>query len=82
MVRESRPVRKVMSRAKRAEITENFETAAEDNVRFDFDAVVDNKVSIDDLTSSCCASPPTYTCFFAVRRICRRITESKTRCRT
>lgn len=46
IVRESRPVRKVMSRAKRAEITENFEQAAggEDNVRFDFDAVVDNKV--------------------------------------
>lgn len=44
LARESRPVRKVMSRAKRAEITENFETSAEDNVRFDFDAVVDNKV--------------------------------------
>lgn len=48
LARESRPVRKVMSRAKRAEITENFESSgnAEDNVRFDFDAVVDNKVRV------------------------------------
>ena len=47
IIRESRPVRKVMSRARRAEITENFEQAtgaAEE--RFDFDAVVDNKVSV------------------------------------
>jgi hypothetical protein len=41
--RESRPVRKVMSKAKRAEITENFENNPDD-AKFDFDAVVDTKV--------------------------------------
>jgi hypothetical protein len=47
VIRESRPVRKVMSRAKRAEITENFEEAAgSDEARFDFDALPDNKVRV------------------------------------
>ena len=47
VVQESRPVRKVMSKAKRAEITENF-ASMEDVVsaRFDFNAVKDNKVSV------------------------------------
>ncbi len=44
---ESRPVRKVMSKARREEITENFaNTAADDliSARFDFNAVKDTKV--------------------------------------
>lgn len=54
VIRESRPVRKVMSRAKRAEITENFEDAAgsEEAARFDFDAVVDNKVSLNQFSGA------------------------------
>ena len=44
---ESRPVRKVMSKARREEITENFaNTPADDliSARFDFNAVKDTKV--------------------------------------
>jgi hypothetical protein len=40
---ESRPVRKVMSKEKRKEITETF--LKEDNEDFDFDAVTDKKVA-------------------------------------
>lgn len=41
--RDSRPVRKVMSLAKRKDISENFENADTSAPAFDFDAVVDTK---------------------------------------
>jgi hypothetical protein len=76
IVRESRPVRKVMSRAKRAEITENFEQAAggEDNVRFDFDAVVDNKVRAH--SELCTGVFFRFKCGFEGRGICCRTSTS------
>ena len=76
VVQESRPVRKVMSKAKRAEITENF-ASMEDVVsaRFDFNAVKDNKVNVDSAVFEkiawsllCAVSPPRFDALCDINR--------------
>jgi hypothetical protein len=66
LMRESKPVRKVMSKAKRKDIAENWNK--EDVVEIDFDKIENTKVSCTDMLSSICSLFQSFLCIINRRK--------------